>query len=121
MTACVAGNPLKAWAGGTEPDDEWEDQTHEFDDLEAAKAFITGLHHQTTTHVVLEHQDETTGEWYTVFNKDGGTNDIGEPAELDQVRTSTADERQALLAAAEPVNEIEVEAPPTMPRQGSAQ
>jgi len=54
LTACVAGNPLKAWRDGEEPNDVWEDQTHDFgDDLEAAKTWIRGLDPRVTTHVVL--------------------------------------------------------------------
>lgn len=53
LDACVAGNPLKAWRGGTDPDDVWEVQSHNFDDLDAAKDFIRQLPEQTTTHVQL--------------------------------------------------------------------
>ena len=58
LTACTAGNPLKAWRGGTDPDDVWEDQSRDFADLDAAKEFIRGLPEQTTTHVKLYADDE---------------------------------------------------------------
>lgn len=71
LDACVAGNPLKAWkvrlpAGQPldldpndtapdrePPDDVWEAQTHDFAELDAAKAFIRSLPEPTTTHVRL--------------------------------------------------------------------
>src|SRR5215471_14519537 len=62
---CVEGNPTKAWAGTTGeddeehvPDDVWEDQVHEFDNIDEAKSFIRGLHPQLTTHVQLEQDGE---------------------------------------------------------------
>jgi len=61
---CVAGNPTKAW-NGTEgeddtehvPDDVWEEQIHEFNDIDEAKDFIRGLQPQMTTHIALETVD----------------------------------------------------------------
>lgn len=58
---CVEGNPTQAW-NGTEgeddtvhvPNDVWEDQEHPFDNIDAAKDFIRGLHPQMSTHVALE-------------------------------------------------------------------
>lgn len=65
LEACVAGNPLKAWKGTTGeddtehvPDDVWEHQSHEFDDLEEAKEFVLELPEQTTTHVTIFSEDE---------------------------------------------------------------
>lgn len=61
---CVEGNPTKAWNGTTGedddehvPDDVWEEQFHDFDDLEAAKDFIRELHPQMSTHVALVTDD----------------------------------------------------------------
>ena len=58
---CVEGNPTQAWAGtegedDTEhvPNDVWEEQDHEYEDIEAAKNFIRSLHPQMSTHVALE-------------------------------------------------------------------
>lgn len=53
LIACVAGNPNKAWWDGEEPNDVWEEQTHPFTDLDAAKYFIESLPAETTTHVKL--------------------------------------------------------------------
>lgn len=60
LIALTEGNPLKAWAGSTGPDDTehvpddvWQDQTHQFGTLEDAKAFVAGLHPDATTHVEL--------------------------------------------------------------------
>jgi len=74
LTACVAGNPLKAWRDGTDPDDVWQDQSHDFDDVEAAKAFVRGLHPDTTTHVVLYGTDDD-GE-HVLYRKDHGEDDL---------------------------------------------
>jgi hypothetical protein len=61
---CVEGNPTKAWAGTTGdddtehvPDDVWEEQVHDFEDIDEAKDFIRGLHPQMSTHVVLQTDD----------------------------------------------------------------
>lgn len=74
MEACIAGNPHKAWrvrlpAGEYRvddplapdrepPDDVWEDQSHDFDTIDAARDFIRGLPAETTTHVKLYADDE---------------------------------------------------------------
>lgn len=75
LTACVSGNPLKAWRDGTEPDDVWQDQTHDFGGLDAAKAFIRGLHPDTSTHVVLE-SSEDNAAWTPIYVQDFGEDDL---------------------------------------------
>jgi hypothetical protein len=62
---CVEGNPTQAWNGTEGEDDEvhvpndvWQEQTHEFDDIDEAKDFIRGLEPQMTTHVALESDGE---------------------------------------------------------------
>ncbi len=58
LIALTAGNPLKAWRDGQEPDDVWEDQEYPFDDLDAAKDFIRSVTGDSTTHVKLFAGDE---------------------------------------------------------------
>lgn len=68
---CVAGNPTKAWAGGTEPDDVWESQVHPFKgNLAAAKAFVLGLDPQLSTHVTIEHSTDGGATWELVVAQD---------------------------------------------------
>lgn len=81
LVACISGNPLKAWHGTTGdddkvhvPDDEWQDQSHDFDDLDAAKSFIEGLPEQTTTHVVLVHHGDDGDE--VLYRQDAGHDDL---------------------------------------------
>jgi hypothetical protein len=78
---CVAGNPTKAWAGTTGeddeehvPDDVWEEQGWEFDELIEAKNYIKELHPQMTTHVALE--AEVDGEWETILYMDSDADHI---------------------------------------------
>jgi hypothetical protein len=105
LTALVGGNPLKAWRDGSEPDDVWEDQRHEFgDDLEAAKAFIRGLHPDASTHVVLL-ADETP-----IYVQDFGEDDL-DTAGPDVVAPSQ------LPAVPPDVEDVTPEAPPAMPAQ----
>lgn len=66
LDALVEGNPLVAWAGSEGPDDTehvpndvWEAQTHDFADLDDAKAFIRSLHPEASTHVVLADESGT--------------------------------------------------------------
>lgn len=79
LVACIAGNPRKAWRGGTEPDDVWEDQAHDFDDLGEAKSFVGSLPAETTTHVVLWHQADGT-EWTAIFDQDAGNDHLWDAA-----------------------------------------
>lgn len=109
LTACVAGNPLKAWFGTTGPDDTehvpndvWQDFDLPFDDLDAAKGFIRGLHPDTSTHVVLYGTGDD-GE-QVLYRQDSGHDDLDE-AGVDVVPWSEL----ALLPDVEPV---EPEAPP---------
>lgn len=81
LTGCVAGNPLKAWKGTTGeddlehvPDDVWEDQTHDFADLDAAKDFIRGLHPDTSTHVLL------LADGVVIFDQDAGADHLDDAA-----------------------------------------
>lgn len=137
LEACVAGNPFKAWreklpAGETRddefapdrmpPDDVWEAQVHEFDDLNAAKDFIRGLPEQTTTHVMLEVQsysgpDEapTFDGWVPIYVQDAGAEhldaaapDVTPPHLVDSPLPFDDDDT------------IE-DAPPLVPSQGAAQ
>lgn len=111
LTACVAGNQHKAWkrrldeprldeagqpinAADTSqpdrapdrevPDDVWEEQTHEFDTLEAAKLFIRGLPEQTTTHVVLEYLEPGAegedGTYVPIFIQDASGDHLDDAA-----------------------------------------
>lgn len=114
MIACVEGNPTKAWSGTTGeddtehvPDDVWEDQTHEFDSLDAAKDFIRGLHTQVTTHVKLYADGEL------IFDRDAGSDHLDDaapgvpmPHEVD---------------SGSGVRDQVVEDLPVMPRQGAKQ
>jgi hypothetical protein len=81
LTACVEGNPLKAWRGTTGeddtehiPDDVWEDQDRPFDTLDDAKAFIRGLHPQTSTHVKLWSDDDL------IFDQDADVDHLEDAA-----------------------------------------
>jgi len=82
LIACVEGNPHQAWHGSTGPEDEehvpddvWQDQVHDFRELEDAKEFIRGLHPEVTTHVELHDED---GE--VIYRKDAGDDlDAAEP------------------------------------------
>lgn len=53
LTACIAGDPLKSWTDGSEPNDEWEDQSHSFNSIDEAKSWIETLDSRSTTHVRL--------------------------------------------------------------------
>ena len=70
LIACVAGNPLKAWRGGTPPNDVWEPKEVEFVDLVDAQTFVEGLPTETTTHVEIQVAEDTG--WRTIFNQDAG-------------------------------------------------
>lgn len=123
LTACVAGNPLKAWFGTTGkddkehvPDDVWEDQEFSFATLEEAKLYIQDLPELTTTHVVLSVQEDG-GTWVTIFEKDRG-----EALAQAHILTPEEQEQRASFIAGvveddNPSNPGKVpEAPPLMPR-----
>lgn len=83
---CVEGNPTKAWIGTTGeddtehvPDDVWQAQTHEFDDLDAAKEFVRGLHPQMSTHVAIE-SSEDGAEWEMIFYQDSDADHLDDAA-----------------------------------------
>lgn len=116
LVACVAGNPLKAWRGGTDPDDVWEDQTHLFADLDAAKAFIRGLPAETTTHVVLEAAigDGDAAVWTPIFVQDADAAHL-DAANIDVPMPHTVD------AGGPPEDDEVPEAPPLMAAQGDPQ
>lgn len=102
LTACVAGNPLKAWRGGTDPDDEWQDQRHEFDELADAKAFVGELHPDVTTHVELLGPD---GE--VLYRKDAGDDlDAAEPG-VEPQSSETEKVTVETVPAAPPVMEAQ--------------
>lgn len=86
LTACIAGDPRKAWNGTTGetdtehvPDDVWQDQSHDFDTLETAVEWIRGLDPRVTTHVVLVYVEDGQ-EPREIFVKDRGD-------DLDKVTT----------------------------------
>lgn len=96
LVACVAGNPLKAWEGSTGlddtehvPDDEWQDQTHDFATLDEAKAFVAGLDGRVATHVQITH-DGTV-----LFDQDAAH-------DLEAAHVPTVEELEAEAAAAAP-------------------
>lgn len=114
LVACVEGNPTKAWSGTTGehdtehvPDDVWEDQTHTFDDLDAAKAFVRGLHPQVTTHVKLYADDEL------IFDQDAGADHLDDAAP-GVAMPHTVDSGSG--ARGQVVEDL-----PVMPRQGAKQ
>lgn len=135
LEACVAGNPHKAWkkrlpAGELRddefapdrepPDDVWEQQTHDFTDLDDAKAFILGLPEETTTHVELEYlapADEPGADsvWETLFVQDAGADHL-EDAAPGVVPPHLIDSALPF----EGLDEI-AEAPPVLPSQAGAQ
>lgn len=124
MVACVAGNPLKAWRGDSEPNDVWEDQSHPFDDLDAAKDFVRTLPEQTTTHVRIESDhglepDDVVSQvledgWVVIFDQDASGDhldaaapDVPMPHRIDSVVLTDIDDE-------------EPEAPPLLPSQQGA-
>lgn len=116
LTACVAGNPYKAWKGSTGPDDTvhvpddvWEDQSHAFATVEEAVSFVRGLPEPTTTHVQI-----VDDAGLVLFHQDGG----------DDLDTVTADTESVWMTAVQDTGPVEAkipDAPPLMPSQGGAQ
>lgn len=82
------GPPSETWLEAS-PTDEWQDQTHEFDTLDDAKAFVRDLDPRITTHVVIE------AEGHEVYVKDRGD-------DLDTAHVPTAEELAAAEAEAAP-------------------
>lgn len=112
LEACVAGNPTKAWNGTTGeddtvhvPDDVWESQTWPFDTLDAAKAYVRGLHPQITTHVRIVVDGEV------VFDQDAGAD------HLDDAEPGVPMPHNVDSGSGVPTNVVEDL--PVMPKQGS--
>lgn len=118
LEACVDGNPLKAWRDGTDPDDVWEPQTHDFDQLAAARSFIVGLHPQTSTHVELHVIDGA--DTLVVYRQDAGDDLTAVEQLLGNLDDVDLEQVKALLEREEaPLADAAVPAPPPLvARQG---
>ena len=110
LVACIEGNPFKAWHGSTGeddtehvPNDVWQDQSHDYADLAAAKEFIQGLHSEVTTHALLWDEDGET----VLYNKDAG----------DDLEAADSGVVPASLAPLEDTSVVVPEAPTLMEAQ----
>lgn len=118
LVACIAGNPFKAWHGSTGPDDavnipddEWQDQTHDFASLDDAKSFIRALPVETTTHVVLTRVGDDGTETLYV-------QDFGDDLESAAPGVVAGSQEPAVPPDTEAVVPV---APPLLPAQVPAQ